>query len=458
MADCSSLFYAAGRDDTFHARITPSEEQIAGFQATWNDLGAYLQETARSAHGVEVQTLLQGSYRLHTQIRPRQDENYDVDLGVYVTVASLRVTTSAGLRDFIGRLARTYAADLENSPGSVESKKSCERVMIARGFHIDLPVYARSDEENAQRLAVLPGDWVESDARKVIDWFHEHTSGWPLALREVRYMKSWAMRWYDATTRPSSMLLSAMVVEALRGKRDDLGNSRDDIAFVAVADYCATLLNSRAPLPNPANPDDDLLQELDRNARTHLASALKRASATGLEALNEESELQAAGLWEDVFGSSFPCPAAVEQQGTTGGTLPARFPSPEVHIQVRRRSGDTSPILQGQNRIQDVPLGFTVSFRLTNYDRYPRGSEVSWTVRNTGREAEDALCLDFSCGTGTTAAPLSQYNGSHEMDCVVRLDGHLIAARRVPVSVKGDKSLIRLPRGDRGPRRRGRKR
>src|SRR4051812_48675393 len=86
MTSISELFYSSDPDNerTLSRRITPNAEQRRIQQECWNDLADYLIDDLRRTSGFSIETGLQGSYRLGTQIRPAvKQEEFDVDLGVY---------------------------------------------------------------------------------------------------------------------------------------------------------------------------------------------------------------------------------------------------------------------------------------------------------------------------------------------------------------------------------------
>jgi hypothetical protein len=65
----------------------------------------------------------------------------------------------------------------------------------------------------------------------------------------------------------------------------------------------------------------------------------------------------------------------------------------------------------------------------------PPGSKIAWTVRNEGREAENTNDLGHAGVVGVRAHENSKYQGTHYMDCAVKVAGLTLAVRRIPVVI-----------------------
>lgn len=72
-------------------------------------------------------------------------------------------------------------------------------------------------------------------------------------------------------------------------------------------------------------------------------------------------------------------------------------------------------------------------------------AEVSWMVRNEGREAENINDLGHRGGAGLVAEERSAYRGNHFMHCTSKQYGLVIAMRRIPVEISGAEAPRRNP-------------
>lgn len=173
------------------------------------------------------------------------------------------------------------------------SKPSCVRVRIDIGAHIDLALYAIPDEEFNElaeartralatdwqtesefelaediyrnilqeriMLAHRDSGWIESDPRKIEDWFQAAIKDHGDVVRRLcRYFKGWRdHQWTKGG--PSSIALMACVVEVFDEQDGILPENRDDLALHSVANRLEDLFLQG--LPNPVLPD----QRLDEN-------------------------------------------------------------------------------------------------------------------------------------------------------------------------------------------------
>ncbi len=81
-----------------------------------------------------------------------------------------------------------------------------------------------------------------------------------------------------------------------------------------------------------------------------------------------------------------------------------------------------------------------LTFTIVNRQVVPDFSTVEWTVRNDGAEADDLGDLGHTRG-GIGLLSVDEhtaYLGKHYMDCVIRSNGSVFAARRVAVFIMQD--------------------
>ena len=82
-----------------------------------------------------------------------------------------------------------------------------------------------------------------------------------------------------------------------------------------------------------------------------------------------------------------PLPDQAEEPFTKAMALvPVRF-DPQVSIEAK--SG--AQVIRGTNGIGPIPRGCDLTFTLVNAAQLPVGADVTWTVRNMGDAAEDAV-------------------------------------------------------------------
>ena len=227
--------------------------------------------------------------------KPPQEVDYDD--GVFLPTSFLELNSSirpllasrgyfTAVQEVLGPTCSTNGWRLDTT------KPSCVRVHIGAGAHIDLALYAIPDdkftslaEASARRTTYaaipspdsevflaeeiykeLPHDqimlahrekgWIESDPRRLEDWFVHAVNEHGKVLRRVcRYLKGW--RDYQWTKGgPSSIALMVSVVNVFDQLNGRFPDNRDDLALQGVAGRLEGLFSTS--IPNPVLPDQNL--------------------------------------------------------------------------------------------------------------------------------------------------------------------------------------------------------
>lgn len=221
MGRASQLFNGS-REQTLINRITPTQQQREFLQEQWNALAEHLKQKLSANHGYPISTWLQGSYKFGTLIKPMSlSDEYDVDVGIYFNWTDEEdiTPTPIQLRDWVQQeLVRYRSISPDVKRIEQPPKERCSRVVYARQFHIDTPVYHLDPDRDKRRLACLSDKWENSDPKTIYEWFKGAASGTDRdqLRRLVRYLKGWAAVSFDEApeSRPSSILLTVLVTEA----------------------------------------------------------------------------------------------------------------------------------------------------------------------------------------------------------------------------------------------------
>lgn len=452
MGIAANLFHnPSNRENTLSYRIRPSETQVQDQQERWNDLADVLKDSLKSKFGKPVSSWLQGSYKFGTQIRPaRLKDEFDIDLGVYLEWRGSPEDEDVGaeeLKNEIQEILKEYAADDSNDSSEVTAPKMrCNRIRFADDFHIDIPSYHLDRDDDARELATQNDEWENSDPKAIYIWWKDQFDGpdRDRARRLTRYFKMWAALTFDGASRPSSILLTVLVARTF-GKADVDGLSGDDEFLRDAISGIRDRLTSSSVVRNPANAAEDLnrLSEADFQK---LMDELESFLDTADRALAATDEYESADIWSEAFGHFFPFPEEDETQSesakSASGAVSFFRCDPDVKIVATagKRRWD------GFNEIGPIPRGCEISFSIVRPEDLPEGSQVTWTVRNEGPEAESVNDLGHLSGIGIRNTEKSAYKGNHFMDVVVKLNGRQIGRRRVRVRVSGLGIPLRNPR------------
>ena len=449
----AGLFYSATADEkTLYTRIRPTDDQFDRQQTYWNELAEFLKEDLAQPN-IPIRSWLQGSYKFGTQIRPSdKDGEFDIDLGIYFEIAGDPTSSElqpAELKNSVQQSLLRYKEHLNNDSTEVDepSKERCCRIHYAKEFHIDVPCYILDTQTDTRILATQSNNWEYSDPKSIYVWWKSQFEGneRALARRLVCYLKMWAALNIEKAERPSSIMLTVLMANALN-KLNANPNipviSGDDewFAFIIGA-ILQEFRENNYQVQNPIDNAEDL------NRLNYLQNVSLEAHFSGLfdlvqKAYSSTNIIQSAAVWSEIFSHFFPNPESNSRAITTW--VPSFDPT--VQIIVRdKRSGQI--ILNSLNNVAQVPKQCDIEFTITNANLLPPGAEVKWMVRNSDvGEADAENDLGHEVGSGITFTRDSAYHGTHFMDITVFLNEEVIGTRRVHVGIIGIARPLRNPR------------
>lgn len=452
MGQASKLFNG-NTDQTLIGRVTPTPEQREFLQQQWNDLADHLKQ-ALAKHGYAISTWLQGSYKYATLIKPvHPGEEYDVDVGLYFEWDDNQDAepTPRQLRDWVQTELLEYEKACEGlKKVEVPPKERCSRASFIRQFHIDTPVYHLNTDSDVRRLACLSGKWEHSDPKKLYKWFKEAVSDddRDQLRRLVRYLKGWAAVSFDDApdSRPSSIFLTVVATEAYQ----DLGMQRffgltDDDALSAVITRMHDRLFHDRKVVNPIDNAEDL-NRMSAKAWDGFLPRIAALQDIAQRAGDSEDEASSALVWSEAFSFLMPLPETDQVEIVDESSGRAVMQLPEVEVKVF--TGNPPRLIATHlNEVPGVAKDCALSFTIVNPHVVPEFATVEWTVRNEGQEADQRSDLGHRrVGMRLLSAEEhTAYVGRHFMDCVVRVNGQIYAVRRVPVTIRDVRHVVRNP-------------
>lgn len=442
MGKAARLFNGAA-EQTLIDRLTPSQDQREFLQAQWNDLVDYLKPTLFDNYGYPISTWLQGSYKFGTLIKPvHKGEEYDVDVGLYFEWEDDgEATPSPGqLRKWVQQAIISYKGITPELRKVVDPpKERCSRACFDAQFHIDVPVYWLEPSSDTRQLATLSDEWEDSDPKAIYLWFKSFVERpeRDQLRRLVRYLKGWAAVAFDGFTdaRPSSIVLTVLVAEAFSEEGLADSNLDDEDALVAVIRSIDERLRASSRVKNPVDTTENLnrIPEKSWPKFTETLGLLRDAAD---RAADSDDESGAALAWSEALSFLMPLPEAdeVEVVDSSGRAL---MVLPNIQIDVYARKPERH-VATHTNEVPAVSKDCDLKFRIANPHVVPQYATVEWTVRNAGKEADAIGDLGHSNikARGLEAKESTAYFGKHYMDCVIRLNGNVVAVRRVPVNVR----------------------
>jgi hypothetical protein len=114
----------------------------------------------------------QGSYRMRTMIQ-LDDRDYDIDDGVYFRKDDLKESSGVDMSPEGTRNMVKDALQDDRFNDQPQARNNCVRVYYEAGYHVDMPIYrASGDDDEIVELTAGP-EWREADARGVTRWFED---------------------------------------------------------------------------------------------------------------------------------------------------------------------------------------------------------------------------------------------------------------------------------------------
>lgn len=456
MGRASSLFNGA-RDQTLISRVSPTTRQREFLQSSWNDLAEHLKVSLKAKHGYAISTWLQGSYKYGTMIKPvRAEDEYDVDLGVYFEWGKGEniEPTADQLRRWVQQELVDYRDQCADMRSVVEPpKERCSRASYEHQFHIDTPVYHLNSDTNKRRLACLTKGWEASDPKAFYKWFRDALTGGEReqVRRVIRYLKAWAALSFDdiPDSRPSSIFLTVLATEDY----PDIGLAlllgvADDDALISTIRTMHGRLNGSRRVQNPATKADEDLNRMSDEAWSAFLPRLDALMDITERAAEAADEGAAALIWTEAFSFLMPMPEVDEVELVDEQTSRALMQLPDIDIAVYTGSGQQRRFVANHhNQVDGVAKGCTLVFTIANPHVVPAFATVEWTVRNKGLEADESSDLGHRrVGMRMLQAEeRTRYLGTHHMDCIVRVNGQVYAARRVPVTIRDVQYHVHSP-------------
>lgn len=276
MLNLSGLFYSVVDVARFDDEIIPTAAQQATLENAKNDIRDHLRPRIRAAtvtmlgmdSAVDPRFRSQGSQRYKTCLQPVHlpPQEMDWDFGVYlpVTVWEENGPPHAMAKLYFD-LVEGLLRDLCQQRGwsLISGKDSCVRIQVAKWAHIDIPLYAASEQEftkiheramlkaaSAHRtadaamdaaalagelveqewdelehvvMATRSGEWKASDPEVVTRWLLDRIEEHGAQLRRVcRYVKAWRdLHWKTGGPTSVSMMIAVAQEFVPYSGRDD---------------------------------------------------------------------------------------------------------------------------------------------------------------------------------------------------------------------------------------------
>ena len=254
---------------------------------------------------VPYEHVSQGSYQMKTMLRD-PDNDYDIDDGAYFEKDALVGERGAHMTSLQARQMVCDAMDDGSFKKPPEVRNNCFRVFYSAGYHVDVPVYRRV-EENGEvwfELAASSG-WKRSDARDVSDWYENERddSEDPIQVRRInRHLKK------HAKSRASwkSRNLSGFGITVLLAERCVIESDREDRALYDTMIAIRDRLDRNTVIGHPVTPNETITTGNPDAKAAFFRDRLKEAIDNLDPLFDDDCDRETAlKCWDRVFNTTF---------------------------------------------------------------------------------------------------------------------------------------------------------
>ncbi len=364
----------------------------------------------------------QGSFMMNTIIDPLDGE-FDIDDGIYFKVEAEPFQSISTFHRWI-----CEAVDGHTKQSPID-KQTCIRLVYARQYHLDLPIYYIIEGQTPY-LAHKGQGWIKSDPREFIKWFNSKADTNGQLKRIVRYLKAWSD--YRQGDLPSGLIFSILAANNI------FFDERDDVAFYR------TLLNIKSRLGlnfvcyRPTTPAyENLLEDYSKTNKDYFLGQLGSFIQSAEKALDDKtSQMDACKAWQRHFGEDrfpFESEEFIENYFNTDIQY-------ELQIDCRvSQEGFRTHSLK-QMLLSRLPLLGNKKLEFYIVDcNVPKPFQVKWKVRNVGKEAirRNQIRGQILSDTGNNRRfESSDFHGPHFVECYIIKDNVCVARSRVDVPIK----------------------
>ncbi len=250
--------------------------------------------------------LNQGSYIYGVGIKPINEQDCDIDIGLVFNIKS---------KDYNPKDIRKWVYEaIKNHTSDVQDKGPCIRVNYKQeNYHVDLVCYAKyknNDINECFQLAHKNGSWILSDPKKIKSHIEQarekfkntnDSSDSDQLHRVVRYLKRWVDKLYptDSSNKPIGLATLLYYIQQL-----DCSFFDDVQALLKVVGDAAKT-QGRISVYKP-DTQGDVFIKISEKGMEALKEKFKSLEKDLLKAINSDNLKTACEIMRGQFGEDFP--------------------------------------------------------------------------------------------------------------------------------------------------------
>lgn len=253
----------------------------------------------------------QGSYAMKTGVKPTGDQHYDMDVGLHFNINE---------SDYSAREVRSWVWDaIKTHTSDVKSKGPCIRVGYAKGYHLDIVLYAGWTDAGGRaqsRLAHKDDRWIPADVKGLMEhvknaaarFAHRSDNGIDQLRRVIRYMKRWddACMPEEGDDKPSGLAYTLLAINTLSSRCAMWDGGADDMEALRLVASSAANTWGRLVATKPTPEYEDLFAKLSDSDVDKLKRRFQKLADELSKARAEVDPVKASKIARVVMGDDFP--------------------------------------------------------------------------------------------------------------------------------------------------------
>lgn len=363
----------------------------------------------------------QGSFMMNTIIEPLDGE-FDIDDGIYFQVKTEPSQTVSTFHRWI-----CEAIDGHTKQKPID-KQTCIRLVYAKEYHLDLPVYYIIEGQTPY-LAHKGKGWVESDPREFIKWFNSKADDNGQLKRVVRYLKVWSD--YRKGDLPSGLIFSILAANNI------VFHERDDIAFYKTLMNIKSNLEQNFACYRPTTPaNENLLEDYSKTKKDYFLDRLDSFIQSAEKALDDRTtQKEACKVWQFHFGKDrfpFECEEFIEDSFQVNIQYELK-----IDCQVSQKGFRPHWLIQMISKKLPLLRNNSLKFVIVKCN-VPEPFQVKWKVRNVGKEAirRNQIRGEILKDEGKhQRIESSDFHGPHFVECYIIKNDICVARSKIDVPI-----------------------
>ncbi len=293
----------------FHEKIKAEKNTL---REKRDILASKIQESLKSMNHPTPDILNQGSFIYGVGVKPINDEEYDIDVGLIFPIL---------LTDYEPAIVRGWVYDaVKNHTDDVEDRGSCIRVRYAEGFHVDLVCYAQHHNNETiddYHFAHKSGKWIQADPKKLKEYIKSAREKFANTKdnctsdqlqRITRYLKRWNDLCFknDISNKPFGLAILLLTIKNLPFPQLDNDNKSHDLKALLLVLNSIQSIQGRISLNKPTPEYEDVFAKLDDLAMEKFKGHITELNNDLIEIFQEDNIDEINKLTKKNFGKDFP--------------------------------------------------------------------------------------------------------------------------------------------------------